>query len=221
MIGSNSATASPADRMQLALQAAVQAGSVKTADESALSTALTKIDSSIQSGSTAILAPDPTSIKDKVSSLIDDQVANGTITSDQATELRQVFAQASQKMGGHHHHMHASGGSSADQSNPIDALFSDLTNMIDGVLGTSSTSNATAAASATSTNATSGVTAASTTSASSSTGAIAVDTLAASIDQLVSFLKQAEQSAVAGYTSAGATTASTLTSNPMLVDTKV
>jgi len=100
-ISSNSAAMSPADRMQFALQAAVQTGAVNASDKTALSTALTNIDNTLQSGATAAATSlTPGSIKDQVNSLINDQVSNGTLTPDQATELQQVFAQAAHKMGG-------------------------------------------------------------------------------------------------------------------------
>ena len=217
-INSNSAAMSPADRMQLALQAAVSAGTVKSTDQSTLSNALTTIDTSLQSGSPPAPGTDPTSIKTKVNSLIDDQVSSGTLTDDQATELKQVFAQATAKMGGHggHHHMHVGGGSASPadpndptaSTNPIDALFSDLTSAIDGVLGTSST---TAVASTTGTG--------SATSATAATGTSA-DSLTASVDQLVSFLKQVEQKIAGNYTATG-TTAASATTDPVLVDANV
>ena len=220
-ISNNSAAMSPADRMQLALQAAVSAGTVKSTDQSALSSALTNIDTSLQSGSPPAPGTDPASIKTKVSSLIDDQVSSGTLTDDQATELKQVFAQATAKMGGHggHHHMHVGGSaSSADpndptsSTNPIDALFSDLASAIDGVLGTSATTGTSG------TTAVAGTTGAS--SAASATGTTSADSLTASIDQLVSFLKQVEQKVAGNYTAAGTTTASA-TTDPVLVDANV
>ena len=202
-----------ADRMQYALQAAVQAGTVNASDQNALSTALNNIDSSLQSTAAASSTTnlDPGSIKDQVNSLINGQVSNGTLTSDQGTELQQAFAQAAHKMGGgHHHHMHVSGGSSSDsnsdgssdQTNPIDSLFADMTSAVDSLFGTTST---TATADTSTTAATSATSAATGTSASTSATSSA-DTLTASIDQLVSMLKQIEQKAVAGYTANGATT---------------
>lgn len=205
-ISSNSA----ADRMQYALQAAVQTNTVKASDLSALSTALNNIDSSLQSPAASASSTnlDPGSIKDQVTSLINGQVSNGTLTPDQGTELQQAFTQASHKMGGgHHHHMHVGGGdgskgnsnSSSDQTNPIDSLFADMTSAVDSLFGTTSTTGTTATADTSSTTA-SGTTSASTTSST--------DTLTASIGQLVSMLKQIEQKAVSGYTANGATTAS-------------
>jgi len=214
-ISSNSAAMSPADRLQYALQAAVQAGTVNASDQTALSTALTNIDSSLQSAAATpnTTSLDPGSIKDQVNSLINGQVSNGTLTPDQGSELQQVFAQAAHKMGGgHHHHMHVGGSSSdgsSDQSNPIDSLFADLTTALDSVFGTTSTTGtsttdptATADASSTSASGSNGPTA-----TSSSTSATSpADTLTASIDQLIGFLRQIEQKAVSGYTASGATT---------------
>lgn len=232
-ISSNSAAMSPADRLQYALQAAVQAGTVNASDQTALSSALTNIDSSLQSTAATSNTTnlDPGSIKDQVNSLINDQVSNGTLTSDQGSELQQVFAQAAHKMGGgHHHHMHVGGGSSSDssnsdgsssdQSNPIDSLFADLTSSIDSLFGTTSTTGtsttdptATAAATSTSVSGASSTTA---TSASTSASSSA-DTLTASIDQMIGFLKQIEQKAVSGYTASGATTG-TVANDSLLVN---
>jgi hypothetical protein len=178
-ISSNSTAMSPADRMQLALQAAVSAGTVKSTDQSALSTALTNIDTSLQSATPPAPGTDPASIKDKVGSLIDDQVSNGTLTGDQATELKQVFAQASHKMGGgHHHHVHAgSSDPSSSSTNPIDSLFADLTNAVDSILGISSTTATTATASTSTTDSSSAIAGTSVAGSTTSSGAASnVDT---------------------------------------------
>jgi len=224
-INSNSAAMSPADRMQLALQAAVSAGTVKSTDQSALSNSLTTIDTSLQSGSPPAPGTDPGSIKTKVNSLIDDQVSSGTLTGDQATELKQVFAQATAKMGGHggHHHMHVGGGSASPpdpddptaSTNPIDALFSDLTSAIDGVFGTSATTGASGTTAVASTTG-----AGSAASATAAAGTTSADSLTASVDQLVSFLKQVEQKIAGNYTATGTTVASA-TTDPVLVDANV
>lgn len=215
-ISSNSAAMSPADRLQYALQAAVQAGTVNASDQTALSTALTNIDSSLQSAAATPNTTnlDPGSIKDQVNSLINGQVSNGTLTPDQGNELQQVLAQAAHKMGGgHHRHMPVDGGSggegSTDQSNPIDSLFADLTTALDSVFGTNGTTGTgttdpTATADASSNSASgSSIT---TTASNSASATSPADTLTASIDQLIGFLKQIEQKAVSGYTASGATT---------------
>ncbi len=217
---------SPADRMQYALQAAVQAGTVNASDQTALSSALNNIDTSLQStaASSNTTNLDPGSIQDQVNSLINGQVSNGTLTPDQGNELQQVFAQAAHKMGGgHHHHMHVGGGSSSsdsngssstDQSNPIDSLFADMTSAVDslfGTTGTTATSDTSSIDSSSSTTSTSSATGASTSATSSS------DTLTASIDQLISMLKQIEQKAVSGYTANGATTG-TVANDSLLVN---
>jgi len=107
--GSMSATRlSPNERMQQMLQSAVSAGTVKTADQSALSSALDDIDTALKNGASAgSMAPG--GMKTKVDGLIDQEVSNGKLTDDQATELKQVFADAAQKMGGAHHHHHHGG----------------------------------------------------------------------------------------------------------------
>lgn len=101
---SSAAMMSPNDRMKLALQSAVSAGSVKSTDQSALSSALDDIDAAMKSSGPPAAGTSPSSMKTKVDGLIDQEVSDGKLTSDQATELKSVFAQAASKMGGHHHH---------------------------------------------------------------------------------------------------------------------
>jgi hypothetical protein len=63
-------------------------------DASAIETALDKIDSSLQSGDSSQTGGtlDPKQMKARVDSLIDQQVKDGTLTSDQANELKAFFA---------------------------------------------------------------------------------------------------------------------------------
>jgi hypothetical protein len=135
-----SGSMSPADRIQLALQSAVSAGTVKSTDQGALSSALTDIGAAMKSSAQSGSPTDPGTMKDKVNSLIDNEVSDGKLTTDQATELKQVFAQATQKMGGHHHHMHVSSSSSSSDSGTSDgSTSSDPLSLLTGASGTGST----------------------------------------------------------------------------------
>ena len=122
---------SPRDRLQNELQSEVSSGAISSTDQSALSTALDDIDQSLKadraSGSQASGPPSPDQIKSKISDLINGEVQNGKLTSAQATELQNVFANAFAKggpggAGGHHGHHHdgdsgsAGGGDSSSSS---------------------------------------------------------------------------------------------------------
>ena len=134
---------SPNERMQQMLQSAVSAGTVKTADQSALSGALDDIDAALKSGASASHM-EPGGIKTKIDGLIDQEVSNGKLTDDQATELKQVFADAAQKMGGAHHHGGPKGPPPSDDvtstdgsTDPTAASLSadDAKNAIDTLIG--------------------------------------------------------------------------------------
>lgn len=113
--GSMSAGAmSPADRMQLALQSAVAAGTVNAADQNALSSAISDIGGALKPGGSPAANASAGGIQSKLSSLVDQEVSDGKLTTDQATELKQVFAQAMQKMGSHHHHAKRANDGDAD-----------------------------------------------------------------------------------------------------------
>ena len=93
---------SPLSRLKAELTSEVSTGAVQSTDETALSGALDDIDSSLKpdssSGSSSASQsspPDPSDIKTKISSLIDTEVSSGKLTSDQATELKQIFSNAS------------------------------------------------------------------------------------------------------------------------------
>jgi hypothetical protein len=78
----------------------VSAGTVSSSDESALSSALTSINNSLtadqsSSGSQAAGSTGdsgPGDIKSKINNLIQAQVSSGALTSDQATELQNLFS---------------------------------------------------------------------------------------------------------------------------------
>src|SRR5947209_5187710 len=92
------ASTSPRDLLQDELTREVSAGTISTGDQDALSSALDSIDSSLQSQRDTDRAvgtrPSPTDLKAKVDDLIAAQVSGGKLTSDQATELKNVFQNA-------------------------------------------------------------------------------------------------------------------------------
>jgi len=88
---------SPLKMLQTELASEVKAGTVSSADQSALSTALDDIDKAMQSSKpSAGSRPSPDEMKSKIDSLISDEVSSGKLTSDQADELKGVFAKAFQ-----------------------------------------------------------------------------------------------------------------------------
>jgi hypothetical protein len=115
---------SPTSRLQSFLQTEVSAGVVPSADADALSSAISDIGNALQgsqsTSSSTTQAASPTSMKDKIDNAIDQEVKDGKLTQDQATELKKVFADAQQQMGkmgragGHHHHAESSTDSDAD-----------------------------------------------------------------------------------------------------------
>jgi hypothetical protein len=87
---------SPLQQLQKELQAELTSGKISSTDKDALSSALTDIDSSLQgsrsSGSASKASPDD--MKSKIDDLIAGEVSSGKLTSDQATELKDVFKTA-------------------------------------------------------------------------------------------------------------------------------
>jgi hypothetical protein len=94
---SSSAYQTPLQKLQDELQAEITAGKVSTSDQDALSSALTDIDSSLQSSrssdSTSGTKPSG-DLKSKIDDLISGEVSSGKLTADQATELQNVFKTA-------------------------------------------------------------------------------------------------------------------------------
>lgn len=85
---------SPRAMMDRKIGAAVEAGSLSQVDGDALETALDSIGSVLSSSSSDSGARlDPSGMKDRIDSLIDDQVSAGTLTEDQAAALQSFFAQ--------------------------------------------------------------------------------------------------------------------------------
>src|SRR6266403_5971993 len=88
---------SPLQQLQKELQSEVNAGKISSADQDALTSALTDIDSSLQSSRSSGSSSKKTSpddLKAKIDDLIAGEVSSGKLTSDQATELQGVFKAA-------------------------------------------------------------------------------------------------------------------------------
>lgn len=89
---------SPKDRIQNQLETQAAAGTVKATDVDALSAAIDEIDAAMTQGLSGSIAggtrPSSGEIGDKISGLIDGLVDQGKLTSDQAEELKEVFANA-------------------------------------------------------------------------------------------------------------------------------
>lgn len=85
---------SPLDRLKSELTKEVSAGTISTSDESALSSALDDIDSSLKTGASSASASSPPSadeMQSKIDDLIQNEVSSGKLTSE-ASELKNVFA---------------------------------------------------------------------------------------------------------------------------------
>jgi hypothetical protein len=92
---------SPLDLLKKELAKEVSSGSISSADQTALTSALTDIDSALKGGassssssSSSSTPPSPDQMKSKIDDLIQSEVSSGKLTSDQATELKNVFANA-------------------------------------------------------------------------------------------------------------------------------
>lgn len=165
---------SPLQKLQDELQSQVTSGAVNSSDQTALSSALSDIDSSLQAGRTS----DPSSgtrpsgdLKSKIDDLISSEVSSGKLTSDQATELQGVFKAAFANgpggAGGAHHGGHggpppadagssSDGSSGASSSNSVsDVLQQFLQSLQDSLSAASSSSyNSTGTAASSGSNAT-------------------------------------------------------------------
>src|SRR5437868_7311324 len=91
---SSSSYLTPLQQLQKELKSEVTSGKISATDATALSSALTDIDSSLQgsssSGSSGTQSA-PGDLKSKIDDLISGEVSSGKLTSDQATELKDVF----------------------------------------------------------------------------------------------------------------------------------
>ncbi|MBV5263236.1 hypothetical protein J3S89_04180 [Pinisolibacter sp. B13] len=92
------------ERLQQELQSEVSSGTVSTSDADSISDALDAIDESMradaQSSDAGSTPKSPDEMRDKIQSLIDDQVEAGTLTSDQAETLSKLFESAAPQEGG-------------------------------------------------------------------------------------------------------------------------
>ena len=95
---STSAYLSPLQKLQDELQSKLNSGAIGSSDQDALSSALTDIASSLQTSRASDQAggtkPSPDGLKSKIDDLIAGEVSSGKLTSDQATELQDVFKAA-------------------------------------------------------------------------------------------------------------------------------
>jgi hypothetical protein len=89
----STASYSPLDLLKTELSKEVSSGQISANDQSAISSALDAIDSALtgNAGSASSRLP-PDQMKSKIDSLIQNEVSSGKLTSDQATELKNVFA---------------------------------------------------------------------------------------------------------------------------------
>lgn len=89
---------SPREVLQNELLSEISAGTISADDQDALSTALDTIDAAMKgdasSRSRGAGRPSPDEMTSKINGLIDDQVESGALTSDQADELKTLFANA-------------------------------------------------------------------------------------------------------------------------------
>jgi hypothetical protein len=89
---------SPLQRLQQELQSEVSDGTISSSDQSALTSALQDIDTSLQQGKASDQSsgtrPSKDGLKSKIDDLIAGEVSNGTLTSSQADELKGVFQSA-------------------------------------------------------------------------------------------------------------------------------
>lgn len=123
---SGSTYQSPLQRLQDELQSEINSGTISSSDQDALSSALTDIDASMQAGRANDRAggtrPLPDEMQSKLDDLINQEVASGKLTSDQATELQGVFKAAFAQGTGsaHGHHGGAGGPPPSDASTSTD-----------------------------------------------------------------------------------------------------
>jgi len=95
---SSSYSTSPLDRLKQELAKEVSSGQISSTDETALSSALDDIDSAMKSGASSAASgsggspPSPEAMQSKINDLIQNEVSSGKLTSDQASELKSVFA---------------------------------------------------------------------------------------------------------------------------------
>jgi len=145
--------------LQNELQSEVSSGAVSANDQDALSAALDDIDSTLRSQrpQPGSARPSPDEMKSKIDDLIAGEVQNGKLTSDQAEELKNVFAKAFSHgpggAGGPHGGRGGPGGpgapggtgdasASSDSSDQLNQILSDFLKSIQQSLSKSSTYDA-------------------------------------------------------------------------------
>jgi hypothetical protein len=114
----SSAYLTPLQKLQNELQTEVSSGAIGSSDQTALSSALKDIDTSLQSSQSSDQSGGsqsaPGDLKSKIDGLIAGEVSSGKLTSDQATELQGVFkaafADGAGGAGGAHGHHGGHGG---------------------------------------------------------------------------------------------------------------
>jgi len=93
-VSANASYQSPLQKLEAELQTEVSNGTISSSDQSALSSALTDIDSAIKASQSSD-APgtklSPTDMQSKINDLIANEVSSGKLTSTQADELKGVF----------------------------------------------------------------------------------------------------------------------------------
>lgn len=86
---------SPLQKLEAELQTEVSNGTISSSDQSALSSALTDIDSAIKASQSSDSASgtklSPTDMQSKINDLIANEVSSGKLTSTQGSELKGVF----------------------------------------------------------------------------------------------------------------------------------
>jgi hypothetical protein len=159
---------SPLQKLQDELQAEINSGTIGSSDQDALSSALTDIDSSLQSSRASDSAggtrPSPGDLKSKIDDLIAGEVSSGKLTSDQATELQGVFKAAFANGPGGAHGGHngpppsdsASSTDSTSSSSSVDDILQQfLQSLQESLSASSSTSYSATGSSSTASNASS------------------------------------------------------------------
>jgi hypothetical protein len=148
---------SPLDLLKQELAKEVSAGTVGSSDQSALTSALDDIDSTLKGGtgsssSSSSSAPaSPQQMQSKIDDLIQSEVSNGKLSSDQATELKSVFANAFSG------HAHGAGGpppsapgaddASSNDTSTASSASTDTTELLKQLLSALQSSNSQSAAS--------------------------------------------------------------------------
>ena len=87
---------SPSDRIKQQLAAAIASGNVKAGDKGAVSGALDDIGAAMDASAPTRRAAN----QDKIGDLIDKQVSDGKLSEDQAADIKALFADAMQQLGG-------------------------------------------------------------------------------------------------------------------------